>query len=211
MPIFIFLHLKSWFLFTDFLLKTYFHLVCFDVLLLPQFLPDHLHFPSCQSLCSFLSFKTNKNKRNTCTLPSSRWKCKQKTNKIKKMPPAKWYKKSTKISMSLFCVGLLLLDLRACPESVIHIPRETPLEKRDFPSPMVSVAESFLAGAGEVCVYILESWGELWWRNYPGQDHLLGNVLTVHGYYWNISLLWALVLSRPRAWTRWGSDISFVF
>lgn len=85
MPIFIFLHLKSWFLFTDFLLKTYFHLVCFDVLLLPQFLPDHLHFPSCQSLCSFLSFKTNKNKRNTCTLPSSRWKCKQKTNKIKKI------------------------------------------------------------------------------------------------------------------------------
>lgn len=89
MPIFIFLHLKSWFLFTDFLLKTYFHLVCFDVLLLPQFLPDHLHFPSCQSLCSFLSFKTNKNKRNTCTLPSSRWKCKQKTNKIKKYASSK--------------------------------------------------------------------------------------------------------------------------
>lgn len=43
---------------------------------------------------------------------------------------------------------LLLMDLRACPESVVHIPRETPLEKTDFPSPTVSVADSFLAGAG---------------------------------------------------------------
>lgn len=172
MPIFIFFALKIlifiYRLFTENIFS--FNMFwCFSLIPVP---PNHLHLCS-----SFLSFKTNRNKRNTCTLPSSRWKCKQKTNKIQKYAPAKWDEKSTKISMSLFCIGLLLLNLRACPESVIHIPRETPLEKRDFPSPIVSVADSFLAGTGEVCVYILESWGESFGGELPRSRPSAGKCL----------------------------------
>lgn len=150
-----------------FSLKTYFHLISFDVFLLPQFLPDLLHFPSCQSLCSsFLSFKTNKNKRNTCTLPSSRWKCKQKTNKIKKnMTPAKWDKKSRKISMSLFCVGLLLLDLRACPKNVIHIPRRLHWRKQIFLCQWYQLQIASWLGRGSLCLHPKELRRELQWRN----------------------------------------------